>query len=86
MDSTGAADAAFDRCFLLQKKERKNSNKRIPISSRTTIYQLKRMISSTITKTTLSERPSGKKSAGTSRYGFESAGAPKGLRRVSGPQ
>ena len=33
----------------------------------TASYQLKRTISSTITKTTLSERPSGKKSAGTSR-------------------
>lgn len=95
--------------FCYQKKERKNSNKRIPISSWITIYQrktgsprptksrprvkysgfnfargsespfevwlragtasyqLKRTISSTITKTTLSERPSGKKSAGTSR-------------------
>ena len=53
--------------FCCQKKERKNSNKRIPIFSWITIYQLKRTISSTITKTTLSERPSGKKSAGTSR-------------------
>ena len=33
----------------------------------TASYQSKRTISSTITKTTLSERPSGKKSAGTSR-------------------
>ena len=41
MDSTGAADAAFDGCFLLPKKERKNSNKRIPISSWITIYQRK---------------------------------------------
>ena len=41
VDSTGAADAAFDGCFLLPKKERKNSNKRIPISSWITIYQRK---------------------------------------------